>query len=130
MNSLSPKPRFSVLPAMMFAIGLGLVFYYGDLWRGLPAYSPAEVEQSAELNLMLDLHRQGPAKIVGLDQAEIQALRQKMLDEVQAEILRERRDIQRGVGTGVVLLVLGLVQMWLIRRAASRNLVAANRRRS
>ena len=129
MNSLSAKPRFSVLPAMMFAIGLGLVFYYGDLWRGLPDYSPAEIEQSAELNLMLDLHRQGPAKVAELDQAAVQSLRQRMLDEVQAEILRERRDIQRGIGTGAVLLMLGLVQMWLIRRAASRDLVAANRRR-
>lgn len=128
MNTFSTKPRFSVLPAMMFAVGLGLVFYYGDLWHGRPVYSAAELEQSAELNLMLDLHRQGPAKVAELDQAAVQALRQKMLDEVQAEILREQRDIQRGLGTGVVLAMLGLLQMWLIRRAASRNLMAANRR--
>lgn len=128
MNRIPTKPRFAALPAMLFAVGLGLTFYYGDLWWRLPAYSAAEIEQSAELNLMLDLHRRGSAATQAMDESALAALREQMRAEVTTEITRERRELQRGFATGVVLALLGLVQLWMIRRAASASLVAAKRR--
>ncbi len=112
------KPRFFAMPALMFAAGLGLVFYYGHAWYRLPVYSPAEIEQSVEINLALDQQRRGVAP--SSDAAELARLRQGIADALAAEIYREKREVQGYVGTGVILLLMGLVQMAILRRMAAR----------
>ena len=104
---------------MLFAAGLGLVFHYGDAWYRLPVYSLAEIEQSVELNLALDQQRRNvPNTLQSAEQIESQ--RARIRSELQAEIRRERRDAQVGVGTGAILLLMGLVQMLILRRMAAR----------
>ena len=112
------KPRFFAMPALLFAAGLGLIFYYGHAWYRLPVYSTAEIEQSVEINLALDQQRRGVA--APTDEAELAKQRQGIADALAAEIHREQREVRGYVGTGVILLLMGLAQMVILRRMAAR----------
>lgn len=118
MTIAPPKPRFAAIPALLFAFGLGAVFHYGHAWYRLPVYSPAELEQSVEINLALDLQSRDAA--FNADSASIHQLRVRIHDELQAEIAGEQREVQRGVATGLILLAMGLGQMLWMRRMAAR----------
>jgi hypothetical protein len=103
---------------LLVAIGVGLAAYYGEQrWR-LPQWSEAEIEQSVELNLQLDLQRRGPhLQPTG---ARLDALRAALRAEVEAEIRREREQLERWIGLGLLLTILGAGQ-WLagaLRRRA------------
>lgn len=112
------KPRLATLPALMFAAGLGMVFWYGYAWWTLPAYSPAEIEQSVELNLALDLQRREAA--FSADPAKISQLRAQLHEEVIAAIAKDKTEPRRYIGIGLVLTLMGLAQMVLLRRMAAR----------
>ncbi len=104
---------------MLFAVGLGLLLHYGHAWYRLPEYSAAEIEQSVELNLVLEQQGRNAASM--LQSAEqIESQRARIRSELQAEIQSERRDAQAGFGTGVILLLMGLVQMLILRRMAAQ----------
>jgi hypothetical protein len=90
------------------AIGLGLIAWYGEQLSRLPAWSEAEIEQSVELNLALDLQRRGPH--LRPEGERLDALRQALRQEVEAEIRHDRRKLERWVGFGALLLVFGLGQ--------------------
>ena len=45
---------------LLIAIGGGVLGYYGEQYRRLPTYTDADIEQSVEANLALDLARMGP----------------------------------------------------------------------
>lgn len=100
------RPRFASLPALMLALGLGLVSYYGIEWYELPEYSEAEIEASTELNLQLDLQRRGPH--LQPDAARLEALRKTVRAEVETEIRKERETVQLRFGVGLIALVVGL----------------------
>lgn len=90
------------------AIGLGLITWYGEqLWR-LPDWNEAEIEQSVELNLALELQRRGPH--LQPEGERLEALRRALRQEVEAEIRHDRRKLERWVGFGALLLVFGLGQ--------------------
>ena len=112
------KPRLATLPALMFAVGLGMVFWYGYAWWTLPVYSSAEIEQSTELNLMLDLQRRDTA--FAADTGKIAQLRAQLHGEVTAAIAKDKIELQRYVGVGLVMTLMGLAQMMLLRRMAAR----------
>jgi hypothetical protein len=98
------NPR--LLAFLLVAVGIGLAAYYGELrWR-LPAWSDAEIEQSVELNLSLELQRRGPHLQPGPDRVE--ALRAMVRAEIEAEIRRERQEPERWIGLGLLLVVVGL----------------------
>jgi hypothetical protein len=103
---------------VLAAIGFGVAAWYGEQrWR-LPQWSEAEIEQSVELNLQLELQRRGPH--LQPQPERIEALRRTLRAEVQAEIRRERDTLDRWIGAGLLLVVFGLAQ-WLadaIRRRA------------
>ena len=85
--SLSPKPRFAALPAMLFAVGLGLAMWHGHaLWRMPVPASPVDLEPSVDLNLALDDHRTGSAPATG---AALEARRERIRQEPLAEIARD-----------------------------------------
>jgi hypothetical protein len=94
---------------VLLAAGLGLLGWYGDQWYRLPQWSEAEIEQSVELNLSLDLQRRGPHLQPTGD--KLDALRTAIRAEVQGEILRDRQEIERWLGLGLVLCVLGTGQL-------------------
>lgn len=112
------KLRFSAIPALLFASGLGAAFYYGHAWYRLPVYSAAEVEQSIEINLAIELRQRNAA--LKLDDASIESLRQRIEADLKMEIAQEQRTMQQGVATGLILLAMGLAQMVLMRRMAVR----------
>lgn len=114
----SQKPRLAALPAILFAGGLGMVFWYGHALSELPRYSPAEIEQSVELNLMLDLQRRDPT--FANDSGKVSQLRMQLHDEVTAAIAQDKTELQRYIGAGVVMTLVGLAQMLLLRRMAAR----------
>lgn len=116
MNLPARKPRFAAIPALIFAAGLGLVFHYGSVWYELPVYSPAEIEQSAELNLALEWQR---APSAATPEA-IAARRDAIRAEVVAEIRRERDEARNFVMAGAVLLMVAAAQMLALRRFAAR----------
>ena len=98
------NPR--LLAFLLVAAGIGLAGWYGEQrWR-LPAWNEAEIEQSVELNLALELQRRGahlqPAP------ERIEQLRRTLRAEVEAEIRRDREQLERWIGLGLVLTVLGL----------------------
>ena len=90
---------------LLLAAGLGLVAYYGEQrWR-MPAWSEAEIEQSVELNLELELQRRGPH--LRPEGERLEQLRRTLRAEVEAEIRRERAGPERWIGLGLLLMVVG-----------------------
>ena len=98
----------------LIAAGLGLLAYYGEQWYRLPEWSEAEIEQSVALNLAIDLQRMGPH--LRPEGEKLQRLREMVRAEVESEIQRERENLERWLGLGLVLSVLGLGQFAAARR--------------
>lgn len=116
--SPTQKPRLATLPALMFAAGLGMAMYYGELWWHLPSYSATEVEQSVELNLALDLQRREAAG--GGKPADLDGLRASIRTELLQSIADEARQPKLLAATGLAMMLIGLAQMILLRRWAAR----------
>jgi hypothetical protein len=103
----------NLLAFLLAAVGFGLAAFYGEqLWR-LPAWSEAEIAQSVELNLELEKQHRGPH--LQPDGARLEQLRATLRAEVEAEIRRDRQELERWIGLGMVMMVLGLGQ-WLRSR--------------
>jgi hypothetical protein len=98
------NPR--LLAFLLAAIGLGVAAWHGEQWWRLPAWSETEIAQSVELNLAMELRRRGPHLQPSPERVE--ALRVALRGEVEAEIRREREQLERWIGFGLVLVVLGL----------------------
>jgi hypothetical protein len=90
---------------VLAAIGLGLVLYYGEQWYRLPQWSETEIEQSVELNLTMDLQRMGPH--LRPSGEKLERLRSVVRQEVEAEIRHDRETLERWMGLGLILTVLG-----------------------
>lgn len=105
---------------LLIAIGLGLLGYYGEQrWR-LPTWSEAEIEQSVELNLALDLRHRGPHLQPAGEKLE--ALRRAIRAEVEADIRLERENLESWMGVGAILCMLGaghLLKQSLAQRVRS-----------
>ena len=97
------NPR--ALAFLLVAVGIGIAGWYGEQrWR-LPAWSEAEIEQSVELNLAVELQRRGP--LLQPAPERLEQLRRTLRAEVEAEIRREREQPERWIGLGLLLVVLG-----------------------
>jgi hypothetical protein len=104
---------------VLAAIGIGVTGWYGEQRLRLPQWSEAEIEQSVELNLQLELQRRGPH--LQPQGERLDALRRALRAEVESEIRRERDVLDRWVGAGLLLVVFGIAQ-WIgdaLRRRAS-----------
>ncbi|HUS25251.1 MAG TPA: hypothetical protein VM369_09895 [Candidatus Binatia bacterium] len=112
------NPR--VFAFVLLATGLGLAGWYGEEWLRLPEWSEAEIAQSTELNLQLDLQRMG-AQLAPTGE-RLDELRRIVRAEVEAEVRHDRETVARWLGLGLLLAVLGLGQLVLSfafpRRAA------------
>jgi hypothetical protein len=98
------RPRVNLFHIVAVA-GLSLSGYYGYAWTQLPTYSEAEIEESVELNLAIDLSRRGHH--LQPDAAGLERLREQVRAEVSADITRARDTVQRRFGIGLLLLVVG-----------------------
>ena len=100
--------------AILMIAGTSLLVYFGEQWYRLPPWSEAEIEQSVELNLAMDLQRLGPhLRPTG---EKLERLRQLVRGEVEGQINRERHDLERWIGAGLLLAVLGLGQWAAVSR--------------
>jgi hypothetical protein len=97
-------PRLIAVPLVLLAVGLWLTMTYGERWYHLPKYSEQDVSASVELNLALDLQQRGPE--AQPDAAGIEQLRQRIRQEVTADIQRERSEIEQYLGMGLIALIL------------------------
>lgn len=110
-----PRPRLQALPVVAAAVGLGLSAYYGEQWYRLPSYSEQDLQASTELNLALDLERRGPT--LQLSEQDRDRLRGQIRQEVEADIARERKEVQQGfIGALLMLLFGGGYLLLRIRR--------------
>jgi len=93
---------------VLLAVGIGLSGWYGLQWYQLPTYS--DIDASAELNLQLGLQRLRSTP----DAAALARLRAKTRDDVVAHIEHERRQVETGLGAGLIALVAALGNLMLM----------------
>lgn len=104
-DPMSPyRPRVNLFHVIAVA-GLSLCGYYGYAWTQLPSYSEADIENSVELNLAIDLARRGPHLQPNAEALE--RLREQVRAEVTGDLQRQRDTVQRRFGIGLLLLVVG-----------------------
>ena len=90
---------------VLAAIGIGLVGWYGEQRWNLEPWSEAEIEQSVELNLTLELQRRGPH--LQPTNERLAELRRTLRAEIEAEIRRDREKLERWIAVGLLLVVVG-----------------------
>lgn len=91
-SPLRPRPRFLALPIMIASVGLGLTVYYGEQWYQLSQLPEAGLEQSVELNLMLDLQRESHKPLPG--EAELQGRRERIRAELLQQLAVEKHELR------------------------------------
>jgi hypothetical protein len=97
------NPR--ALSFLLVALGLGLIAWYGDArWRS-PQWSEAQLEEETQLRLAVELHRRGPH--LQPDAERLRVLHRTLRAEVDAELQRGRQELERWIGVGALLCVLG-----------------------
>lgn len=92
------------LAFLLAAGGIGLCAYAGLQWRQLPHYSEQDLQASTELNLRLDLARQG--RQMPQDPAEARNLLNNERTEVDEELKTQRETVVTWLAAGLALLVL------------------------
>jgi hypothetical protein len=118
MNDLNQPNRQKLRNGFAFllaATGLGLCGYAGLLWHEQPHYSGAEIEKSVELNLVLDLARDGK-RAGDLDKITLDQKRRATWTEVEAELENENHPVKGWFIAGLILLLFAAIQIWLVKR--------------
>lgn len=95
-----------ILAFVLIAIGGGLLLWYGPQWYQLPQPGPKDIDDTVDLRLETELKQRGP--LLQPNAERLQLLRSTIRAEVQGQLGRERRDLERWMGAGLVLTVLGL----------------------
>ena len=95
-----------VLAFVLIAIGGGLLIGYGQQWYELPRWDEARIEETVDVKLEAELQQRGP--LLQPSGARLERLRQTLRTELDAQIRRERRDLERWMGAGLILTMLGL----------------------
>ncbi len=106
-----------IFALLWLSVGIGLSGYYGIEWYEQADWTPAEIEQSVELNLAIDLQRRGP--LLQPTGEKMLQLQQLVRSEVEAQIHREQAAVRRGFFAGVTMLLLGLIPL-LYERARAK----------
>jgi len=101
---LSRDPK--TLAIILIAAGIGLCLWFGEEWYSLPQWSEAEIQQSADLNVAMDVQRMSPQ--LAPTGERLEQLRRTVRAEVASEIKREHEKPLRWVAGGLMLIVAGL----------------------
>jgi hypothetical protein len=102
------RPRFGVFH-LLFVTGLALASYYGWAWMELPVYTEADIEESVQLNLAIELSQRGPH--LQPSPEGLERLGTRIRQEIEGRIQQERETVQRRFGIGLLLLVVGLSRL-------------------
>lgn len=116
---LTPHRRRNpfLIPFFLAAAGIGACGWYGLAWYELPHYSEADIEASTTGNLAVDLARRGSQ--LQPDAESLDRLRAQVRAEIEADIRKEREEVQQGFAVGLMCLVLAAghaLFMWLLLR--------------
>jgi hypothetical protein len=111
----SPPP--GAVGALIAAVGLGIAAWYGYEWYRVPRWTEAEIVGSVELNLALDLSRVPPDSVPPETQERMRA---QIRREVEAQIARESETPRNWTYSGLLMALLGLLQM-AMRTALARS---------
>lgn len=112
------------LAFVLIAMGVGLLGWYGDQWYRLPAWNETEIAQSVDLNLALELKQRGP--LLQPEGERLERLRQTIRAEIEAQIHRQRLEVERWIAAGLALAVLG-IGAWLRARLTPSQAVDQSR---
>ena len=104
---------------LLAAGGLGLCGYAGLQWYELPHYSEDDLKVSTELNLQIDLARQGINK--QLEPERMEQLRQQERGEIQAEIDSKHQNMALWLAGGMALLALAGGQLVMLQLSTRRT---------
>lgn len=97
----------------MVAIGFGMALWYGMDWVRLPPWTEAQIEESVELNLQLELAgRTDASRTV----EPVDARRDQIRRELQEQLAGERNELARYAGAGLLIGLFGLAAIALQRR--------------
>lgn len=105
--------RIRLFAYVLLISGVALLTWFGEQWYRLPVWTEGEIEQSVELNLAMDLQRLGPN--LRPEGEKLARLRQMVRAEVEAEIRKDREQVERWLGLGLICLVFGASQLILQR---------------
>jgi hypothetical protein len=112
------RRRPPMLGFFILSIGLGICLYYGMEWYELPVYTEAEIDQSTELNLQMDLQRMGPL-LRPKTPDDLAVMRAKLRYEITDSIKQQNDKVHLRFSVGLIALIIGIGQLmssWLIRR--------------
>ncbi len=107
-----------MLGFFILCVGLGICLYYGMEWYELPTYNDAEIEQSTELNLQLDLQRMGE-HLRPQTKDELELMRAKLRAEITGSIKEQSDKVHLRFSVGLIALIIGFGQLtssWMLRR--------------
>ena len=102
MNARARNPY--LVPFLIASVGVGLCGWYGPELYRQPQVAPADLETSVDAQLALELARRGPQ--LQPDAEGQQRLRAQIRAELNAGANHGRYEAQRGLGLGLVCLVL------------------------
>lgn len=103
----------AALAFLFAALGFGIGLWYGESWLALPHYSEAQIQQTAQMNLLLAMKNQPAA--MPLSHAQINHRLQQEHKRVVAALDRQRKQTITGFVVGLVLIALGAMQFLLSR---------------
>lgn len=106
---LFSNPR--VLPALLFFIGVAIIFMRGQELEQMKNWHPEDLETAVELNLALDLARSGHAAPLSADEREAReaAIRQELIETFVEPKQRMETEYRQGfwmAGAGLFLMAL------------------------
>ena len=101
------------LSFLLLAGGIGLCGYGGLQWYELPHYSEGDLKASTELNLQLDLARQGVRTSPPAEQLE--KLRGQVRTEIEEEINPGKERSMSWLAVGLAMLVVATGQLVFIK---------------
>jgi hypothetical protein len=116
-TSRNGGPPPGAVGGLIAAIGLGIAAWYGYEWYRVPRWTEQEIVGSVELNLAMDLSRHPPDSVPRETQDRMRA---QIRREVEAQIEHESETPRTWTYAGLLMGVLGLVQMAL-RIALARS---------
>ena len=112
------RRRPPLIGFLIVCIGLGICLYYGMAWYELPTYTEAEIDQSTELNMQMDLQRMGPV-LAPKTKDDLALMRARIRSEITTSIKEQSDTVHLRFSVGLIALIIGIGQMlstWLMQR--------------
>lgn len=111
-----------MLGFIILCVGLGICLYYGMEWYELPTYTEAEIEQSTELNLQMDLQRMGE-HLRPKTKEDLELMRARLRAEITGAIKEQSDTVHLRFSVGLIALIIGIGQLlssWLMQKRFGR----------